>query len=104
MIPNHVTALISEQFSESWSDDSSLAKLGKCILQKAEEDLEQCHTPISSCFLQFAKRPGQILNHVTALISEQFSELWLDDSSFAKLDKHILQKAEVDLEPLNIPI
>ena len=32
-IPNHVTALISEQLTESSSDDSSLAKLGKRILQ-----------------------------------------------------------------------
>ena len=34
--PNHVTALISKQFLESGSDDSSCAKLGKLILQKAK--------------------------------------------------------------------
>ena len=34
--PNHVTALISEQFLESGSDDSSCAKIGKRILQKAK--------------------------------------------------------------------
>ena len=34
--PNHVTALISEQFLESGSDDSSCAKLSKRILQKAK--------------------------------------------------------------------
>ena len=34
--PNHVTALISKQFLESGSDDSSCAKLGKRILQKAK--------------------------------------------------------------------
>ena len=50
------------------------------------------------------KKRKKIPNHVTALISEQFSELWLDDSSFAKLDKRILQKAEVDLEPCDILI
>ena len=34
--PNHVTALISEQFLESGSDDLSSAKLGKRILLKAK--------------------------------------------------------------------
>ena len=34
--PNPVTALISKQFLESGSDDSSCAKLGKRILQKAK--------------------------------------------------------------------
>ena len=33
--PNHVTAQISEQLLESGSNDSSCAKLGKGILQKA---------------------------------------------------------------------
>ena len=47
-ILNRVTALISEQFSESWLDDSSLAKLGKRILQKAEVVLKSCNTHISS--------------------------------------------------------
>ena len=50
------------------------------------------------------KNSGQILNRVTALISEQFSESCLDDSSCAKLGKRILQKAEVVLEPSNTPI
>ena len=48
-------------------------------------------------FWEFAKGPGQILNHVTALISEQFSKLWPDGLSFAKLGKHILQKARAVL-------
>ena len=50
------------------------------------------------------KMPGQIPNGVTALISEQFSESRLYDSSLAKLGKRILQKAEADLEPRHIPI
>ena len=33
-IPDHVTALISEQFSESKSDHKFCAKLGKCVLQE----------------------------------------------------------------------
>ena len=50
------------------------------------------------------KMPGQIPNGVTALISEQFSESRLDDSSLAKLGKRILQKAEADLEPWHVQI
>ena len=41
--------------------------------------------PNFDLFSVIFKRPGQILNHVTALKSEQFSETWSDDSSFAKL-------------------
>ena len=37
---------------------------------------------------------GQIINHVTLLISEQFSESWSDNSSFAKLSKRELQDAK----------
>ena len=40
------------------------------------------------------KMPELIMNHITALTSEQFSESRLDYSSFAKLSKHDLhQKA-----------
>ena len=96
-IPNHVTALISKQFSESWSDDSSCAKLGKCILQKAEADLEPHHAPKFQLLSTISKKPGQILNHVTALISEQFSESCSDNLPCAKLGKHILQNAKAVL-------
>ena len=44
-------------------------------------------------FVKNFKRPESIINHVTALISEQVSELRLDYSSFAKLSKR-------DLHPL----
>ena len=47
---------------------------------------------------------GQILNYVTALISEQFSKSWLDDLSRANLNKCVLQKVEEFLEPCNAPI
>ena len=103
-ILNHVTALISEQFSESWLDDSSRAKLGKHNLQKAEVVLEPCNTPISSHCLQIWDWTHIFLILVTRLISEQFLESWLDDSSCAKLGKRILQKAEEILEPCNTPI
>ena len=46
----------------------------------------------------------QILNHVTALISEQFLESGLDDSSRAKSGKRVLHKVEVVLELCNTPI
>ena len=96
-IPDHVTALISEQLSKLWLDNSSLAKLDKRILQKAEVDLEPRDDPISSRFLQFSARPGQSLNQVTALTSEQFSESWSDNLSLAKLGKRVLHKAKAVL-------
>ena len=37
------------------------------------------------------KKPEKIPKHVTALISEQLTELSLDDSSLAKLGKRILR-------------
>ena len=50
------------------------------------------------------KSTGQFLNHVTALISEQFLESGLDDSSRAKSGKRVLHKVEVVLELCNTPI
>ena len=90
-IPNGVTALISEQFSESRLDDSSLAKLGKRILQKAEADFEPHHAPKFQVFSAIFKKREKIPNHVTALISEQLTESSSDDSSLAKLGKRILR-------------
>ena len=56
--------------------------------------LDPLHAPISCGLSATCKRPEQFLNHVTALISEQFVESWLDDSSFAKLGRSILQNAK----------
>ena len=47
--------------------------------------------------------PGQIMNHVRALILEHILKSWLDDSSLAILGKLVLQKAEAVLEPCNAP-
>ena len=54
----HVTALISEQFSEFRSDHKFYAKLGKHILQNTKADLKPWHALISSRFLQFTKGQG----------------------------------------------
>ena len=56
--------------------------------------LDPLHAPISCGLSATCKRPEQFLNHVTALISEHFVESWLDDSSFAKLGRSILQNAK----------
>ena len=45
--PNHVTAQISEQFLESRLNDSSCAKLGKYILQKAKAVLNYINGIVS---------------------------------------------------------
>ena len=50
------------------------------------------------------KSSKQILNNVTALISEQFLKSCVDDLSYANLSKLVLQKAEAVLEPCNAPI
>ena len=47
--------------------------------------------------------PGQIMNHVRALILEHILKSWFDDSSLAILGKRVLQKAEAVLEPWNAP-
>ena len=39
------------------------------------------------------------MNHVTALISEQFTKSLLDEYPCAKYGKHILQKADAVLDP-----
>ena len=44
------------------------------------------------------------MNHVTALISEQFWRSSFDDSSCANLSKRVLQKAEAVLEPCDASI
>ena len=53
--------------------------------------LDPLHAPISCCLSATCKRPKQFLNHVKALISEQFVDSWLD-TPFAKLGESILQK------------
>ena len=50
------------------------------------------NTTVCPFFVKNFKRPESIINHVTALISEQFSELRLDYLSFAKLSKRDLHK------------
>ena len=82
-ILNNVTALISEQFLDSWLDDSSCAKSGKRILQKAEEILEPCNTPILSHCPQVWDWTHIILILVTGLISKQFSKSRSDHLSLA---------------------
>ena len=54
-------------------------------------------TSVCPFFVKNFKRPESIINHVTALISEQVSELRLDYSSFAKLSKHDLHKLATPL-------
>ena len=70
---------MSEHFLKSWLDDSSLVKLGKCVLQKAEAVLSHKLWDWTHIFL--------IL--VTSLICEQFSKSWSDHLSLAKWGKHV---------------
>ena len=60
--------------------------------QKVLRQLNRYQGGVKNIKVGICKSLGQILNHVTALISEQFSESRSDDSSCAKSDKRILQK------------
>ena len=91
--PNHVTALISELFLQSWLDNYPLAKFGKNFLQKTEADLETWCVPISSNFFENWDWNHVSTNHVTALITEQFLDSWSNPLSLVKFRKRILQKA-----------
>ena len=91
-ILNHVTALISEHILKPWLDYSSLAKLGKRVLQKAESVLEPCDASITSHCLKIWDWADIFLILITGVISEQFSKLWSGHLSNGKLGKHILQQ------------
>ena len=54
--PNHVRALISEQFSKLWSDDLSFANLCNCVLEKAKR------VTFKAYLWSFALPRGYILN------------------------------------------
>ena len=75
------TALISEQFLESWLDNFPLAKLAKREVQTNKQ------TKIEKFNFH-----NQITDHVTVLISEQFLESWLDHFPLPKLAKREVHK------------